>query len=176
MAFKLAARFADFPCHTLAFTFMFRHSLGGVSLSPNNRRHIAMTIPVTERAPGGIIAEFGNGTDAADFVRIKGGVTRFTVTPGINLLFAVRPLIPMYRCASPNCPGYPWQASQSPHPASCASPVVESPVCSLECRTQHVAACRAHSSDGWWCTRVKGHDGMHAACGSKHALHSWGDY
>lgn len=43
--------------------------------------------------PGEIIAEFGNGHDAANFVRIKGGTDRFTVTPGINLMFAVRPII-----------------------------------------------------------------------------------
>lgn len=42
---------------------------------------------------GNIIAEFANGHDAANFVRIKGGVERYTVTPGINLLFAVRPWI-----------------------------------------------------------------------------------
>lgn len=26
----------------------------------------------------------------------------------------------MYRCASPWCPGYPWRASETPHPVSCS--------------------------------------------------------
>jgi hypothetical protein len=40
--------------------------------------------------PGPIIAEFVNGTDARDFCIAK-GLTKFTVTPGINHPFAVRP-------------------------------------------------------------------------------------
>lgn len=40
---------------------------------------------------GEIIAEFANGHDAANFARSKGA--DYTVTPGINLVFAVRPWI-----------------------------------------------------------------------------------
>lgn len=52
---------------------------------------LAERIAKGEVYAGGIIAEFANGPDAADFMRIKGGASRYTVTPGINLLFAVRP-------------------------------------------------------------------------------------
>lgn len=29
----------------------------------------------------------------------------------------------LYRCAGPACPGYPWAASERPHPQSCNGPV-----------------------------------------------------
>lgn len=32
----------------------------------------------------------------------------------------------MHRCSSPNCPGYPWKASEMPHPRSvCGEPIVQ---------------------------------------------------
>lgn len=45
-----------------------------------------------ELVAGGIIAEFANGHDAANFARMK-GADEYTVTPGINFVFAVRPWI-----------------------------------------------------------------------------------
>lgn len=48
--------------------------------------------------PGTIIAEFTNGQDALDFVRTqreKGN--DYSVTPGINHMYAVRVAIPMER-------------------------------------------------------------------------------
>lgn len=52
---------------------------------------LARKIAHGEIFAGDIIAEFANGHDAADFARMKGGAGRYTVTPGINLVFAVRP-------------------------------------------------------------------------------------
>ena len=41
-------------------------------------------------APGRIVAEFDSGTDAREYAKVHG----YTVTPGINYLFAVRELTP----------------------------------------------------------------------------------
>lgn len=54
---------------------------------------LAALIANGEIVAGGIIAEFSNGRDAAEFARLKGGGDLYTVTPGINLLYAVRPWI-----------------------------------------------------------------------------------
>jgi hypothetical protein len=53
---------------------------------------LAAKIASGEVFAGGIIAEFANGHDAADFARMK-GANDYTVTPGINFVFAVRPWI-----------------------------------------------------------------------------------
>lgn len=52
---------------------------------------LARKIASGEVFAGEIIAEFANGHDAANFARAKGA--GYTVTPGINLVFAVRPWI-----------------------------------------------------------------------------------
>lgn len=71
---------------------------------------------------GAIIAEFANALDAAAFARMKGS-TLYTVTPGINLLYAVRPW-----CAQPfaheeqcdHCGHFRGQ-----HAADCDRPLAE---------------------------------------------------
>ena len=46
----------------------------------------------TARRPGRIVAEFANGADALAFKRLKGAT--YTVTAGINYVFAVREVTP----------------------------------------------------------------------------------
>lgn len=53
---------------------------------------LAAKIAAGEIFAGDIIAEFANGHDAADFARMK-GADDYTVTPGINFVFAVRPWV-----------------------------------------------------------------------------------
>lgn len=47
--------------------------------------------------------------------------------------------------------------------------------CQDECKLPFDAHCHARDS-GWFCTRKRGHDGRHVACGTHdHAFHVWVD-